>query len=80
MSGTETDRAIYRARLVISPDRAREILSLKIWEHGMCGCLNAAKPEVNPLTKEEDRVIRQVWDTLPGSSSWMSALYLLLCK
>lgn len=80
VNSLETGRALARARVVISPERAREILRRKNWEHGMCGCLNAAKPNVPPLTEEESRTIREVWDTLPGSSSWMSALYLLLCK
>jgi len=69
--------AFSNARAVISTERAREILRLKSWEHGMCGCLNATKPDLPPLSGNEDRLIHELWNTLPGSSCWMTALFVL---
>jgi len=43
----------------------------------MCGCLNAVRPEAPRVTAEENAVITQLWNTLPGWTCWMSALYLL---
>jgi hypothetical protein len=43
----------------------------------MCGCLNATKPDVAPVTPEENAVIQRLWDTLPGNTCWMSALSML---
>jgi hypothetical protein len=73
----EQRRAFARACEVIDRARANDIRRLKNWEHGMCGCLNAVKPAVTSLTPEEDAAIRNLWDTLPGSTCWMTALFLL---
>lgn len=73
----EQEQALDRAAEVIDPSRANDIRRLKNWEHGMCGCLNAVKPDVTPVTPEEDAAIRRLWDTLPGHTSWMTALFLL---
>ena len=73
----ERQRALARACEAIDCTRANDIRRLKNWEHGMCGCLNAVKPEVEPVTPEEDAAIHKLWDTLPGSTSWMTALFLL---
>lgn len=77
MTHLHYDTAFAKARAVISVTRAREIMQLKNWEHGMCGCLNATKPDVPQLSENEDRLIHELWNTLPGSSCWMSALFLL---
>lgn len=70
-------KAFSGARAIISNGRALEIIQLKNWEHGMCGCVNATKPDVPPLSANEDRLIHELWNTLPGSSCWMTALFLL---
>jgi len=77
MTTSAYDDAFAQARVAISAKRAREIMQLKNWEHGMCGCLNATKPDVPQLSENEDRRIHELWNTLPGSSCWMSALFLL---
>ena len=73
----EQQQAFARACEVIDRARANDIRRLKNWEHGMCGCLNAVKPVVASLTLEEDAAIRKLWDTLPGNTCWMTALFLL---
>ena len=40
MTTSAYDDAFAQARVAISAKRAREIMQLKNWEHGMCGCLN----------------------------------------
>ncbi len=74
---SEQQKAFARACEVIDRLRANDICRLKHWEHGMCGCLNAVKPEVGPVIPEEDAAIRRLWDTLPGHTCWMTALFLL---
>ena len=73
----EQQRVLARASEVIDRTRANDIRRLKNWEHGMCGCLNAVKPDVEPVTPEEGAAIRSLWKTLPGSTCWMTALFLL---
>ena len=73
----EQQQAFDRACQLVGRTRAKDIRRLKHWEHGMCGCLNAVKPEVSPVTPEEDRAIHRLWDTLPGHTCWMTALSLL---
>ena len=73
----EQQEAFERACELIDRRRAHEIRQLKHWEHGMCGCLNAAEPDVAPVTADEDAAIRKLWDTLPGHTCWMSALSML---
>ena len=70
-------QALQGACQVVDRRRARDIRRLKHWEHGMCGCLNAVKPNVTPVTPEENAVIQKLWNTLPGNTSWMSALSML---
>jgi hypothetical protein len=70
-------QAFHDACRVIDRTRARNIRRLKHWEHGMCGCLNAVRPEVASVTSEENAVIHRLWDTLPGNTCWMSALSML---
>ena len=41
------------------------------------GCLNAIAPEYPPVTTEENDAVRALWDTLPGYTCWMSALFML---
>ena len=77
MTTSAYDNAFAKARAAISAKRAREIVQLKNWEHGMCGCRNAIKPNVGPISEIENRLIHELWNTLPESSCWMSALYLL---
>ncbi len=77
MTHSDYETALATARDAISVRRTREILQLKSWEHGMCGCVNAIKPDVDPISEDENRLILELWKTLPGSSCWMSALYLL---
>jgi hypothetical protein len=77
MTSPTHDNTLAQARVVISSKRAREILQLKHWEHGMCGCLNAVKPDVDPISEIENRLIHELWNALPGSSCWISALFLL---
>ena len=74
---SEQQEALARACEVIDRLRANDIRRLKHWEHGMCGCLNAVKPEVPPVTPKEDAAIRKLWATLPGHSCWMTSLFLL---
>ena len=69
--------AFQAARNVIDRKRAEEIRQVKHWQHGMCGCLNAVKPGGPDVTDEEDTVIRALWETLPGNTPWMTALYML---
>ena len=69
--------ALTRACDVIDRKRANDIRRLKHWEHGMCGCLSAVIPEIPKVTTEEDEVIRALWETLPGHTCWMTALFLL---
>jgi hypothetical protein len=73
----EQQEALTRACEVIERLRANDIHRLKHWDHGMCGCLNAVKPEVRPVSPQEDAAIRKLWHTLPGYTSWMTALFLL---
>lgn len=73
----EQHEAFTRACEVVDRIRANDIRRLKHWEHGMCGCLNALKPEVPQVTPEEDSVIRALWETLPGHTCWMNALSML---
>lgn len=68
---------VEAARHVVPPERARDIVRLKNWEHGGCLCRNLEKPRVSPVTPEEDAAIRRLWDSLPGWTSWMTALSLL---
>lgn len=77
MKTSTQDFALALARQVISDKRAREIIQLKNFQHGICGCLNAKRPEVGPITVKEEEAIKELWMTLDGSSSWMSALFLL---
>lgn len=69
--------ALAKAQAVVSLARAREIVRLKRWEHGACLCLNAEKPAVTPLTAAENQAIHELWESLPGWTSWMTALSLL---
>jgi hypothetical protein len=79
MTGLTHDqqRTFEAACQVIDRTRAHEILQLKNWHHGMCGCLNAVKPDGPDVSERENAVILQLWTTLPGWTCWMSALYLL---
>ena len=70
-------QAFRAACQVIDRQRARDIRRLKHWQHGMCGCLNAVQPNAPDVTPEEEAAIQALWDTLPGSSCWMTALYML---
>ena len=62
---------------IVDCERANALRKLKHWNSG--GCLNrgSVKPEIPDETPEEDAAIRALWLTLPGSSCWMSALYML---
>lgn len=73
----EQHAALRAARRIVASGRAQEIRRLKHWEHGLCLCLNADKPDVSPVTPSEDRAIKALWDTLPGWTCWMTALELL---
>ena len=65
-------RAFEAACQVIDRARACEILHLKNWEHGMCGCLNAIKPEGPPLHDPSRSTNRhKVFST--GRPTWGSA-------
>lgn len=78
MKLTPEQRAAQEAaRLVVPPVRAQAIRRLKSWEQGGCLVKDAARPDVEPVTPEEDQAIRQLWETLPGWTSWMTALNLL---
>jgi hypothetical protein len=80
MTHPRFDVAFSNARTVISTERARQIVRLKNWEHGMCGCLNATNPDVPPLSENENRLIQELWNAISGSSSWMTALFLLVSE
>ncbi|MEM7313569.1 MAG: hypothetical protein AAF497_10505 [Planctomycetota bacterium] len=73
----ETRQAAFdAARRVVSKERADEILKWKNWQYlGVLG--GAARPAYPPVTDEEYESIKQLWLTLDGSASWMSALNLL---
>ena len=75
----EQHQALQAARQVLSQERAHDIRRLMSWKHGGCLCLGATRPDIADVTPDEDAAIRQLWDTLPGSSCWMSAL-LMLCR
>lgn len=51
---------------MLTKERAEEVWAVR-------GMQNEVK-----VTKEEDAYVRRVWATLPGTSSWMSAFYLIL--
>jgi hypothetical protein len=60
---------------VVSHRRCEELLRLKNWQHG--GCLSGRpRPNVQDVSDVEDAAFRRLWLTLPGSSCWMSALYI----
>ena len=61
---------------VVSPDRAEEIFRLKSWENG--GCLSVrTRPDIKPLSEEEEAVFKKLWFTLPQSCPWMESLFLV---
>lgn len=68
---------LVRARRVIASDRARDIVRLKTWEHGMCLERGSVRPDVPPLTAEEQEAVRSLWNSLPGWTCWMTAVELL---
>lgn len=49
-------------------ERARAIWAAR----GLCNDISRA------VTPGEDAYVKQVWDTLPGSSCWMTAFYLIM--
>lgn len=65
------------ARQSVSLARARDIERLKRWEHGGCLLKGSVRPDVAAVTPAEDQAIRDLWDALPGWTSWMTALGLL---
>jgi hypothetical protein len=68
--------AFDKARRLISVERARQLVSWSHWKNG--GVLGGnSQPAYPPLNDSEEAVIRELWLTLDGSASWMSALYML---
>ena len=70
-------QAFRAACQLIDRQRASDIRRLKHWQHGMCGCLNAVKPNMPDVAAQENDAIQAFWDTLPGSSCWLTVLYML---
>jgi len=69
-------RAFEAAVKLISRERSKEILAWRNWKNG--GVLGGAPPPDHPdMTDDENEAIKQLWLTLDGSASWMSALYML---
>ena len=69
-------QAFVAARQHISVPRANEILAWKNWQHG--GVLGGSSPPQHTKTTDEEyESIKQLWLTLDGSASWMTALYML---
>lgn len=58
----------------ITKDRAYEIHKLIIWKSGGCMILGGTKPDVAPITPEEDEEIRTVWAGMCGSASYYDAV------
>ena len=78
MELTPTQQQAYEAACqVIDQQRACKIRKLKHWQHGMCLCRTAIRPEVPDVNSEENEAIVNLWNTLPGYSSWMTALGML---
>lgn len=65
------------ARQIIPPARARDVIRLKSWEHGMCLERGSVKPDVLSVSAEEEEAVRRFWKSLPDWTNWMTAIYLL---
>ncbi len=77
MLDPQQHHAFDAARPLIDTTRANDIRRLLAWHHGGCLNLGTKKPDICEVTANEDRLIRALWQTLPGSSCWMSALFML---
>lgn len=73
----EQDPAFRAASRIIDRHRAEEIRTLLGWEHGGCLGIENSRPDVEPISPEEDAAIRALWAELPGSSTFMDALFML---
>lgn len=68
----KTLAALERAAVHISRHRIASIIDVKNWKN--FGVLaQVPKPAAHDATPEEDELIRQVWLTMPGYTSWMDA-------
>lgn len=50
----------------MSPQRAKDLIRLHNWSNG--GCLNVGnpKPQIEPMTPAEDRIVKLLWQAGPG--------------
>lgn len=55
--------------------RAKDLIRLAKYEDGMCGMVGAVRPDVEPMTTDERRMLSMIWRNMSGGSTMMDVLY-----
>lgn len=55
--------------------RAKDLIALSKYDNGGCGQAGATRPDVEPMTDDERRMIVGIWNARSGSSRQIDVLY-----